>query len=71
LLPFAPALSLISLFVGSTIFTESISLSHYPEVYSVYQKRVGMFFPIPWGWALGKEERKKGDRVLWGRGKDE
>jgi hypothetical protein len=71
LLPFLPAFSQILLFIGSTIFTESISLSRYPVAYSVYQRRVGMFFPVPWGWALGDEERVRGDKLLWADGKEE
>lgn len=34
------------LFLGSTMFTESISLSRYPE-YAAYQQRVSMLVPLP------------------------
>jgi protein-S-isoprenylcysteine O-methyltransferase Ste14 len=70
-LAFVPALALSSLFVGSTIFTESISASKYPEAYGAYRKRVGMFLPVPWGWVVGEEERKRGDVILWGKSKNE
>ena len=39
------AILLVALFIGSTIFTESISRSHYPE-YSEYQRRTSPV--IPW-----------------------
>ncbi|KAF9466520.1 hypothetical protein BDZ94DRAFT_1295672 [Collybia nuda] len=38
-----PALALTALFFSSTIFTESITMSKYPEGYKAYQERVGMF----------------------------
>ena len=59
LLPVVPALSLIAQFMGSTILTESISLSKYPETYRVYQERVGMILPLPWGWILSEEKKKR------------
>jgi protein-S-isoprenylcysteine O-methyltransferase Ste14 len=65
-----PALALIVLFFGSTLFTEKITQSKYPEAYRQYQKRVGMIFPIPWGWLLGERERASVDRAVWG-GKEE
>jgi steroid 5-alpha reductase family enzyme len=42
----AGAVLLTLLFIGSTRFTESISLSRYPE-YADYQKRVSMLVPWP------------------------
>jgi steroid 5-alpha reductase family enzyme len=65
--PILPALSLIALFISSTIFTESISLSKYPDGYRAYQKRVGMFLPLPWGWIVGRDK----DVMLWGKPKGE
>ncbi|KAI1931476.1 hypothetical protein LOZ58_000013 [Ophidiomyces ophidiicola] len=41
------ALSYVLLFQGSTILTESITASKYPE-YDDYQYLVGKFIPIPW-----------------------
>jgi len=70
LIPFVPCLSLVALFASSTVFTESITLSRYPE-YRIYQKRVGMFLPIPWGWFFNEDERKKVNRVLWGNDKED
>ncbi|EAS36443.1 uncharacterized protein CIMG_01797 [Coccidioides immitis RS] len=43
----AGVLAYILLFQGSTILTESISASKYPE-YDDYQYLVGKFIPIPW-----------------------
>jgi steroid 5-alpha reductase family enzyme len=40
------ALVLTGLFIGSTRFTEEISISKYPE-YKQYQKRVSMLIPFP------------------------
>lgn len=71
LLPLTPALVLCTLFFSSTIFTESISLSKYPEGYRAYQQRVAMFVPFltpVWGWLLqlqGKQE--KVDQMLFGQ----
>lgn len=45
-IPLIPALVLSSLFLGSTAFTEKITRQKYPEGYSAYQRRVGMFSPI-------------------------
>jgi steroid 5-alpha reductase family enzyme len=42
----AGAVLLTLLFVGSTRFTESISLSRYPE-YAAYQQRISMLVPLP------------------------
>lgn len=68
--PLAPALVLCSLFFSSTIFTESISKSKYPEAYGGYQQRVGMFIPLftpVWGFLLGIQGKKdKVDKMLFG-----
>ncbi|TFK98662.1 hypothetical protein BDV98DRAFT_606692 [Pterulicium gracile] len=64
----APAVVLSSLFLGSTIFTESISASKYPE-YKQYQEEVPMFGPFgisgfrtgPLRWAKRKYIQKKKD----------
>jgi steroid 5-alpha reductase family enzyme len=40
------ALVLTALFIGSTRFTEQISLSKYPE-YAQYQKKVSAIIPWP------------------------
>jgi steroid 5-alpha reductase family enzyme len=42
----AGAFLLTTLFIGSTIFTESITKSRYPE-YSEYQARVSPIIPLP------------------------
>ena len=41
-----PAVLLTLLFLGSTRFTESISLSKYPS-YAQYQKRTSALLPLP------------------------
>ncbi|KAF4597446.1 hypothetical protein EYR40_007905 [Pleurotus pulmonarius] len=46
LAPLLPAICLSILFVSSTIFTESITASKYPEAYAEYRKRVAMFSPL-------------------------
>jgi len=69
--PLAPALVLCILFFSSTIFTESISLSKYPEAYSAYRSRVAMFVPFltpVWGlWlkVLGKKDAV--DEMVYGQ----
>jgi len=72
LYPLAPALVLCLLFFSSTLFTESISLSKYPEKYAMYQERVAMFVPIltpVWGaWALIRGRKDIIDETLWGKG---
>jgi len=73
LYPLAPALVICTLFFSSTLFSESISLSKYPEKYAMYQERVAMFVPIltpVWG-ALASISGKKDvlDEGLWGNGK--
>ncbi|KAJ3556617.1 hypothetical protein NM688_g1929 [Phlebia brevispora] len=79
--PLAPALVLCTLFFSSTIFTESISLSKYPEGYRAYQKRVAMFIPFltpAWGFLLQLQGKKaEVDELVYGenvpkiKGKDE
>jgi len=73
LYPLAPALVLCLLFFSSTLFTESISLSKYPEKYVLYQERVAMFVPVftpIWGvLAVLRGRKAMMDEVLWGNGK--
>lgn len=79
LIPLVPSLALCMLFVSSTRFTESISLSKYPVGYAAYRRRVSMFVPVltpVWGALLklqGKEEEAKVESLVWGQevGKDE
>ncbi|KZT73507.1 DUF1295-domain-containing protein [Daedalea quercina L-15889] len=70
--PLLPALVLCALFVSSTRFTESISLSKYPEAYRVYQSRVSMFVPFltpVWGLLLLlKGKKAQVDEMLFGQG---
>ncbi|KAH9930135.1 DUF1295-domain-containing protein [Fomitopsis serialis] len=70
--PLMPALVLCSLFVSSTRFTESISLSKYPEAYTAYQSRVSMFVPFltpVWGLVLQLRGKKaQVDEMLFGQG---
>ncbi|KAI0312055.1 DUF1295-domain-containing protein [Amylostereum chailletii] len=68
-----PCISLCTLFVSSTAFTESISLSKYPEGYAAYRRRVSMFVPFltpVWGawlkvWS-GEKETQKVEGLVWG-----
>jgi len=73
LYPLAPALVLCCLFFSSTLFTEAISCSRYPEKYAMYQERVSMFLPVLtpiWGvWARIKGRKQVVDDALWGNGK--
>jgi hypothetical protein len=66
----APALIICTLFFSSTLFTESISRSKYPEKYAMYQERVAMFIPILtpiWGvWAGIRGKKVAVDEALWG-----
>ncbi|KAF7970832.1 hypothetical protein HWV62_22780 [Athelia sp. TMB] len=75
LYPLAPCLVLCTLFFSSTLFSESISRSKYPEEYSMYQSRVAMFIPIftpIWGLLASVTGRKDAiDQALWGRSKVE
>ncbi|CCL98384.1 uncharacterized protein FIBRA_00379 [Fibroporia radiculosa] len=68
-----PALVLCSLFFSSTRFTESISLSKYPEAYSAYRQRVAMFVPLltpVWGLLLQLRGKKAAvDEILFGQDK--
>jgi len=68
-----PALALCALFMGSTLFTEYISLSKYPKAYKAYQRRVSMFMPFltpAWGWVLQLQNQKDYcDRLVFGSGK--
>ncbi|OSC99922.1 DUF1295-domain-containing protein [Trametes coccinea BRFM310] len=72
--PLAPALVLCTLFFSSTLFTESISLSKYPEAYRAYQKRVSMFVPFltpVWGLLLRLTGQKEEvDRLVYGQDVD-
>lgn len=68
-----PAASLSLLFYSSTLFTESISKSKYPEAYAAYQKRVAMFDPsktlrksILHKFLRSEAEKKKIDNLVWG-----
>ena len=67
--PLAPALALSTLFISSTIFTESISASKYSE-YSAYQSRVGMFCPgstvLKGVWLSITGRKTEVDRMVWG-----
>ncbi|KZT05176.1 DUF1295-domain-containing protein [Laetiporus sulphureus 93-53] len=69
-----PALILCVLFFSSTCFTESISLSKYPEVYSAYCEHVAMFIPLLtplWGLLLQLREKKvQVDVILFGQDED-
>ncbi|KAI0703817.1 DUF1295-domain-containing protein [Cytidiella melzeri] len=71
LLPLTPALVLCTLFFSSTLFTEGISLSKYPEGYKAYQQRVAMFVPFltpVWGQLLQVQGNKeKIDIMLFGQ----
>jgi len=75
LYPLAPALVLCTLFFSSTLFSESISLSKYPEGYRMYQERVAMFLPVLtpiWGlWATIRGRKDKLDSYLWSKSKKE
>ncbi|KAJ3480506.1 hypothetical protein NLI96_g8308 [Meripilus lineatus] len=68
--PLTPAVVLCTLFLSSTLFTESISKSKYPQGYGAYQQRVGMFVPLftpVWGLLLGLQGKKeKVDKMLFG-----
>ena len=69
--PLAPALVLCTLFFSSTLFTESISLSKYPEGYRAYQQRVAMFVPFltpVWGFVLQLQGKKADtEHLVWGQ----
>lgn len=63
-------MALSCLFIGSTLFTESISLKNYPVTYKAYQRRVSMF--LPWdtmvkGFMLMLvQEKGEVERLVWG-----
>ncbi|KAI0648906.1 DUF1295-domain-containing protein [Trametes meyenii] len=69
--PLLPSIVLCGLFFSSTRFTESISLSKYPEGYRAYQQRVSMFVPFltpVWGLLLKLQGKKeKVDRLVYGQ----
>lgn len=72
LVPLSPSLALCLLFVSSTRFTESISVSKYPRGYAAYRSRVAMFVPVltpVWGALLcltgGKSDVEE---LVWGAG---
>ncbi|KAK7691143.1 hypothetical protein QCA50_006246 [Cerrena zonata] len=73
--PLLPSLVLCTLFYASSNFSESISLSKYPEGYRAYQQRVSMFVPFltpVWGFLLklqGKQD--KVDQMLFSHGSAE
>lgn len=75
LLPLTPALVLCALFFSSTGFTESISLSKYPEAYGAYRQRVAMFVPLLtpfWGLLLKVRGKKEvTDEMLFGQERNE
>ncbi|KAF8968046.1 hypothetical protein BDZ97DRAFT_1800620 [Flammula alnicola] len=73
-----PAIALSGLFFSSTLYTEAISSSKYPEAYAAYQKRVGMFAPtvtFTKGLRLkfldGVKEEKEVERLVWGAVKED
>lgn len=72
LVPLAPSLALCLLFISSTRFTESISLSKYPRGYAAYRSRVAMFVPFLtpiWGAVLSVTGRKREvEELVWGSG---
>lgn len=69
--PLIPSIVLCSLFFSSTRFTESISISKYPQGYRAYQSRVAMFVPFltpVWGLLLQLQGKKeKVDRLVYGQ----
>jgi hypothetical protein len=65
-----PAVVLCTLFLSSTLFSESISLSKYPG-YGAYQQRVAMFIPLATP-VLGilltvKGKRAEVDAIVYGQ----
>jgi hypothetical protein len=72
LMPISPSLALCLLFLGSTTFTESISVGKYPRGYAAYRSRVAMFVPIAtpvWGVLLSLTGQKgKVEELVWGLG---
>lgn len=70
LAPLTPALILSILFVSSTLFTESITLSKYPVAYAAYQNRVGMFGVPTIKWTFwfrwNQDDHKRIEDLVWG-----
>jgi hypothetical protein len=68
-----PPLALCALFFSSTLFTESISVSKYPEAYRAYQSRVAMFVPFltpVYGYILQLRGKKEyADQLVYGHPK--
>ena len=68
----SPSLALCLLFVSSTRFTESISVSKYPRGYTAYRSRVAMFSPLltpVWGALLCLTDGKTDvEELVWGVG---
>jgi len=73
LYPLAPALVICGLFFSSTLFTEYISRSKYPEKYAIYQGRVAMFVPamtpVLGLWTQFRGRKEVVDEAIWGNGK--
>ena len=69
--PLLPTLTVCGLFFSSTRFTESISVSKYPEAYQAYQQRVSMFVPFltpVWGLLLSMRGKKaEVDKLVFGQ----
>lgn len=67
-----PALALSALFFSSTIYTESITVSKYPEGYKAYQERVGMFGvsrTLEKGlWLKWNGRKEEVEAIVWGKG---
>lgn len=65
-----PPLALCTLFFSSTLFTEAISESKYPQAYRAYRARVAMFVPFltpVWGLLLQVQGKKEFvERLVWG-----
>ncbi|EJU04771.1 DUF1295-domain-containing protein [Dacryopinax primogenitus] len=74
LTPILPSLCLSLLFVASTAYTESITLSRYPEAYKAYQARVGKFSPgytvMKWFWLGVTGKRERVERLVWGEAEE-
>ncbi|VDC07198.1 unnamed protein product [Peniophora sp. CBMAI 1063] len=71
----SPCISLCILFYSSTLFTESISMSKYPEAYGAYKKRVAKFVPfltpvhgLLLGLIGGEKEKTRVEQLVYGEG---